>query len=93
MAVKRIVAENKAEFQVGLNVTLKGSKKMTPEQQDELVTVEQVRVIVVDASADVIVNPAANVLVDETLDAVLFSTGSVGYKLHRSGVEFGGGAK
>lgn len=93
MAVKRVAKQLEAVFQVGLNVILKGSKKMNADEQDRLMGVGQVRFIIVDATDDVIVKPGANVLVDETLDAVLFRTGSVGYMLHRKDVEFSGGAK
>lgn len=65
-----------AQFSVGLNVILTGSKKMTPQQQDTLLTVGQVRVLIVDADNE------NQILVDEIADAREFSTGSVGYGLN-----------
>ena len=90
MAVKRDKAKSKAVFQVGLNVTLKGSKKMSVEEQDAMVAVEQVRVIIVAADEPVTIATGANTLVDTVLDATAFSTGSVGYKLHIRDIEFSG---
>jgi hypothetical protein len=85
MAVKRTAAE----FQIGLKIALKGSKGMTADERDALVTGKQVRVIVLDASADVVLSAGANVLIDTVLDATAFKTGSVGYMLY-SKAEFSG---
>jgi hypothetical protein len=55
---------------------LTGSKKMSPQQQEELMQVSTVRVLIVDGE-----NPGT-VLVDEITPAKEFSTGSVGYGLN-----------
>jgi hypothetical protein len=74
MAIQRGPGQStRARFSVGLNVILIGSKNMSETQQDAAMTVAAVRVLIVDAS-----NPE-NVLVDETAEAKVFSTGSVGY--------------
>jgi hypothetical protein len=91
MAIKRQTdrTNDTPTFQVGLNITLTGSKKMTPEQQDRLMEgLTGARVIIVHEDADVIINPGASTLVDRILPAVEFSTGSVGFKLHDKGFEF-----
>lgn len=72
----------KAEFSVGLNIILQGSKKMLPDVQQKLMTVDTVRVLIVDAEDENVV------LVDEILPAKEFKTGSVGYGLQVRGVEF-----
>ena len=82
MAISRTAQTATARFSVGLNAILTGSKKMTPEQQDALMDVGQVRILIVDAS------DKGNVLVDTNADACEFSTGSVGYKLHLRDVQF-----
>jgi hypothetical protein len=66
----------KARFSVGLNIILTGSKKMSPQEQEELLQISSVRVLIVDSE-----NPAT-VLVDEIAPAKEFSTGSVGYGLN-----------
>ena len=76
MPIKRDQTPTKARFTVGLNVVLTGSKQMSEPEQDRLMTVEKVRVLIVDASDE------TNVLLDETAQAKLFSTGSVGYGLN-----------
>ena len=81
MAIRRNGSTSKT-FRVGLNVTLDGSKKMTPEQQDAALTVGQVRVLIIDAEDE------NSVLVDEILDITDFNTGSAGYKLHGQGFRF-----
>lgn len=73
MAIKRVQEVTEALYSVNVNVVLTGSKKMTPEQQDALMTVGKVRVLIVDASDD------SNVLLDAEAEAREFSTGSVGY--------------
>ena len=76
MAIKRTVVDPTALFSIGLNVILTGSKKMTPDQQEELMSVGSVRVLIVDAEDE------DNVLIDEVVEAREFSTGSVGYGLN-----------
>ena len=76
MPIKRDQTPATARFTVGLNVVLAGSKQMSQPEQDRLMSVEKVRVLIVDASDD------TNVLLDETAEAKLFSTGSVGYGLN-----------
>ena len=71
-----------ARFSVGVNVILTGSKKLSSEQQEELLTVDKVRVLIVDA------NDAENVLVDAEVPAREFSTGSVGYGLNLREAQF-----
>ena len=73
---------SQAQFTVTLNVILTGSKKLSPQQQEQLLTVGQVRVLIVDAS------DPENVLVDEMAPAREFSTGSVGYGLSLRDVQF-----
>ena len=76
MTIKRgMLGVGRARFSVGLNIVLTGSKKMTPQEQEDLLTVPQVRVLITDAS------DPDNVLVDETVQAREFSTSSVGYSL------------
>jgi hypothetical protein len=75
-------AVSKASFTVGVNIVLTGSKKLTPEQQEKLLSVPAVRVLVVDAQ------DPENVLVDTEVPAREFSTGSVGYGLSLRDVEF-----
>lgn len=72
----------KAKFTVGVNIVLTGSKKLTKEQQEALLTVEKVHVLIVDAA-----NPE-NVLVDDTAPAREFTTGSVGYGLNIREAQF-----
>jgi hypothetical protein len=69
---KEEAAVAKAHFSVGINIILTGSKKLSPEQQEKLLTVDKVRVLIVDAEA-----PARE-----------FSTGSVGYGLNIRQAEF-----
>lgn len=69
-------------FSVGINVVLTGSKKLSPEQQEALMTVEKVRIVIADA------NDPENVLVDAETPAREFSTGSVGYGLNLRGAQF-----
>ena len=71
-----------AEFTVGVNVVLVGSKKLSPEEQEVLLGVERVRILIADAN-----NPE-NVLVDTEVPAREFSTGSVGYGLNLRGAQF-----
>jgi hypothetical protein len=71
-----------AQFSVGLNVILVGSKKLTPEEQEALLSVERVRVLITDA------DDPDNVLVDAEASAREFSTGSIGYGLNLRGVQF-----
>ena len=73
--VRKDEGAGEASFSVGLNVILTGSKKLSPQQQEKLLTVGKVRVLIVDAS------DAENVLVDTEAPAREFSTGSVGYGL------------
>ncbi len=73
--VRKDEGAGKASFSVGLNIILTGSKKLSPQQQERLLTVGKVRVLIVDAS------DAENVLVDAEAPAREFSTGSVGYGL------------
>lgn len=72
----------KAVFSVGLNVIMTGSKEMTHEQQDALMTVGKVRVLIVAA------DDPKNVLFDGQADAREFSTGSVGYSVQEKGLSF-----
>ncbi len=71
-----------ARFSVGVNVILNGSKKMSPEQQEALISVDKVRVLIVDAE------DPENVLVDAEAPAREFSTGSVGYGLNLRDAQF-----
>jgi len=73
--VRKDEGTGKASFSVGLNIILTGSKKLSPQQQEKLLTVDKVRVLIVDAS------DPENVLVDAEASAREFSTGSVGYGL------------
>ena len=73
--VRKDEGAGKASFSVGLNIILTGSKKLSPQQQERLLTVGKVRVLIVDAS------DPENVLVDAEALAREFSTGSVGYGL------------
>ena len=90
MAIKRQTAEpTTPTFRVGINITLTGSKRMTAEQQDELMKgLDGVRIIIVEPEANIVINPGTKTLVDETVDAKEFKTGSVGYGLQAVGVEF-----
>jgi len=72
----------KAQFSVGVNVILVGSKKMTAAEQEKALAVDKVRVLIVDAA------DPENVLVDEEVPAREFSTGSVGYGLNIRSAEF-----
>ena len=67
---------------MGINIILTGSKKLPPEQQEKLLTVDKVRVLIVDA------DDPENVLVDAEAPAREFSTGSVGYGLNIRQAEF-----
>ncbi len=83
MAIQRNnTGSTEARFSVNLNVVLKGSKKMTPEQQEAGMDVTEVRVLIVDA------NDPSSVLVDEKCLAKEFNTGSVGYGLSLRDVQF-----
>jgi hypothetical protein len=79
---KEEAAVAKAHFSVGINIILTGSKKLSPEQQEKLLTVDKVRVLIVDAG------DPENVLVDAEALAREFSTGSVGYGLNIRQAEF-----
>lgn len=72
----------KAQFSVGVNIILTGSKKMTPAEQEKALAVEKVRVLIVDAA------DPENILVDEEAPAREFSTGSVGYGVNVRSAEF-----
>ena len=72
----------KAQFSIGLNIILTGSKKMTAAEQEKAISVEKVRVLIVDAA------DPENILVDEEAPAREFSTGSVGYGLNLRNAEF-----
>ena len=72
----------KAQFSVGVNIILTGSKKMTPAEQEKMLNVEKVRVLIVDA------DDPENILVDEEAPAREFSTGSVGYGLNIRNAKF-----
>jgi hypothetical protein len=72
----------KAQFSVGVNVILVGSKKMTAAEQEKALSVEKVHILIVDA------DDPENVLVDEEVPAREFSTGSVGYGLNVRNAEF-----
>ena len=71
-----------AQFSVTLNVVLKGSKKLSPQEQEALMSVAQVRVLIVDAG------DPDNVLVDQVVPAREFGTGSVGYGLTQGSAQF-----
>ncbi len=79
---KEETAVAKARFSVGVNVVLTGSKKLSPEQQEKLLSVNKVRILIVDAA------DPENVLVDAEAPAHEFSTGSVGYGLNIREAEF-----
>jgi hypothetical protein len=66
----------KAQFSVGVNVVLVGSKTMSSAEQEKALAVDKVRILIVDAA------DPENVLVDEQVPAREFSTGSVGYGLN-----------
>jgi acetamidase/formamidase len=76
------VGASTAQFTVGVNVVLVGSKKLSSEEQEALLSVEKVRILIAD------VNDPENVLVDAEVPAREFSTGSVGYGLNLRGVHF-----
>jgi hypothetical protein len=83
MGIKRSDSPQRAAvFSVNVNVVLKGSKKMTPEQQEGLMAVDRVRILIVDAE------DPDNELVNEVVDAHEFSTGSVGYGLSLGEAQF-----
>jgi hypothetical protein len=71
-----------AQFSVGVNVVLVGSKKLSPEEQEALLSVDRVRILIADAS------DPENILVDAEVSAREFSTGSVGYGLNLRGAHF-----
>jgi hypothetical protein len=71
-----------AEFTIGINVILVGSKKLSPEEQEALLPVERVRILIADAT------DPENVLLDTEVPAREFSTGSVGYGLNLRGAHF-----
>lgn len=78
-------------FRVGINITLTGSKKMTPEQQEALMEgLDGVRILIVHQDTDIILNPGTQKLVDVIALAKEFKTGSVGFSLHVADVEFKG---
>lgn len=81
--IQRSQEVTEAEFSIGCNITLKGSKQMTHEQQAALMLVEAVRITIVDA------NDPDNVLFDKEVPAIEFRTGSVGFKAHERGLKFG----
>jgi hypothetical protein len=62
MPINRSQSPVTARFTVGLNIVLTGSKNMTDEEQDHLMTVEKVRVLIVGA------NDEPNILLDEPAD-------------------------
>jgi hypothetical protein len=82
MPINRSQTPATARFTVGLNIVLSGSKNMTDEEQDRLMTVEKVRVLIVDAADE------TDILLDEIAEAKLFSTGSVGYGLNTRNATF-----
>jgi hypothetical protein len=82
MPIIRNASATGAQFSVTLNVVLKGSKQMAPEQQEAMMPVGQAHVVIADA------DDPANVLVDEVVPAREFGTGSVGYGLSLRAVEF-----
>jgi hypothetical protein len=71
-----------AQFSVGVNVVLVGSKKLSSEEQEALLAVDRVRILIADA------NDPENILVDTEVPAREFSTGSVGYGLNLRGAQF-----
>ena len=83
MPINRSKSPTQAKFTVGLNIVLTGSKNMTDEEQDRLMTVEKVRVLIIDAADE------TNILLDEFAKARLFSTGSVGFGLNIRNAVFG----
>ena len=82
MPIIRNDTADAAQFSVTLNVVLKGSKNLSPEQQDALMSVSRVCVLIADA------DDPDNVLVDEEVPAREFQTGSVGYGLSLRDVQF-----
>jgi len=82
VAIIRGRGATEASFSVGLNVVLTGSKKMTTQEQEAAMQVEQVRVLIVDAADE------SNVLLDTVAPAREFSSGSVGYGVHERGLRF-----
>ncbi len=79
--IKRAKATDKG-FSVNCNVILSGSKRMTPEEQEDGMMVDAVRLLIVD------VDDPNNILVDEVLPAKEFKTKSVGYGLQVRGLHF-----
>ncbi len=75
-------AQPAAQFSIGVNVILTGSKKMSAQQQESLLPAEKVRILIVDAADE------THILVDEEVPAREFSTGSVGYGLNIRAAEF-----
>jgi len=73
-----------ANYSIGLNVVVAGSKKMGADVQDQVMENEPdaVRVLIVDA------NDSSKVLVDVIRPAEVFATGSIGYKFHSRGHKF-----
>lgn len=71
------------EYVIGLNIVLRGSKKLTDEEKEALLSTDAVRLTITDA------NDESRVLADETLSAKEFSTGNIGFGLNVRGVQFG----
>ena len=72
------------EYVIGLSVVLSGSKKLTDEQKEALLSTDAVRLVITDA------NDEGRVLATERLGAKEFSTGSVGFGLNVRGIRFSG---
>lgn len=75
--------EVKPQFRVNLNITLNGSKRMSAEQQDELLPFETLTVHIYHPEGGTM-----RTLVLESIDAKEFSTGSVGWSLQVKNAEF-----
>jgi hypothetical protein len=71
----------KVQLTVNCNLVVKGSKAMTPAEQEALDMPDEVRIT--------ISGPNGEGLLDEMVQACRFSTGSVGYKLNVRDQEFG----
>jgi hypothetical protein len=73
-----------AQFSVGINIVLSGSKNMSEETINELLPTEKVHITIRG------LNDAGDglTLVDEVVDVREFSSGNVGFGLHSKGHRF-----
>jgi len=87
MAINRTNKPTEARFSISCNIVLTGSKKLTHEEQEALLTVNKIHILITDAEDE------NNILVAETADSCQFEPdkngkANVGYKLHTRDVRF-----